>query len=119
MEDKAIDAKLVSNIKFARARQINQYNCPVSEDRFRRALDYVIEEVVEVRKECTSGDSRYKLFKQDKPINQQALLDELSDLYIVTINALALSGQDPEDIAEAVAKKLSYNESRLDHITNL
>lgn len=45
------------------------------------------------------------------------MLNELADLYIVTMNALALSGYTPELIAQAVSDKLSYNKIRPDHVT--
>lgn len=106
---------LEHNINQAHVRQCTQYHNYPSVDSFNNALAYVIEEVVEVKKELTNGAYRYKPFKPSVPINRDALASELADLYITTMNVLALSGLEAEIIVNAVEAKLAYNKTRTDH----
>lgn len=104
---------LANNVAAAKLRQ--QSYPPMS---FLSSLDYVVEETVEIKKEFTFGSKRYKYFKESKPIDHEAMLSELADLYICTMNVLAVSGYYPQEIENAVTKKLSANLKRTDHIRN-
>jgi phosphoribosyl-ATP pyrophosphohydrolase len=78
-------------------------------------LSYVVEETVEINRELTSGNDRYKLFKPSQPVNPAKLADELADLYIHCMNALAVSGIPPEDLISAYESKINFNKTRVDH----
>ena len=82
----------------------------------KRFASYIIEEAVEISREITWGADRYKPFKPSKPINEQALAEEIADLIIHAFNVAAVSEIPAEIIEQAVKNKLQYNETRVDHL---
>ena len=102
-------------IEEAHERQLS-YGLTNPTDDIKRFCSYVIEETNEVQRELTEGPNRYKPFKPSKPVDQKALAAELADLFIHTMNTLAVSGISAETLTKTIESKLQYNKTRKDHI---
>lgn len=99
----------------ARKRQL-QYGLQGRSKDIKRFASYIIEECCEVSREVSWGADRYKPFKPSKPIDEQALADEISDVLIHAFNLAAVSEIPAEIIEQAFYNKIEYNKKRIDHI---
>lgn len=108
---------LYTHIKHAICRQ-KAYNNgkPFDVAYLKALLSYVVEETVEINRELTEGEQRYKLFKPESPVNKEALAEEIADLLIHAFNVAGVAEDLFNlDIDRAVAQKLRKNYTRDDH----
>jgi len=75
-------------------------------------MSYIVEETVEVNREL---NHYYKSFKPEKDVDSEKLLEELCDLFIYWMGAVAIAGFSPEQTTQKIAKKLDFNDTRPDH----
>lgn len=110
-------------IDFRRAAQSDYLKQPVEElsaterTAYAKAfISYVIEECVEINRELSEGDARYKFFKPSKPVDKAKLLEEYADLVIHVANLGALLTDDSSEIIDSIQDKIDYNNKRTDHV---
>ncbi len=107
---------LHSHIQAAKYRQHKYFGAEFNILHLKSLLTYVVEETVEVNRELTAGEHKYKSFKADKPVDKTALASEIADLVIHVLNAAGVAEELFDlDVDLAVKNKLRYNYERPDH----
>lgn len=85
----------------------------VKADLIQKTTSYIIEECTEVNRELAH---LYKPFKKVVALDEKALLEEISDIFLYAAGLVAVAGFTGEEIEEMIGTKLDKNSTRTDHV---